>query len=125
MARQQIDHHAVVGRVEVLYDDEGHAVDRRKRVQEFSARVEAAGRGADRDDWKIAIAARGKRTLKRTGSIRLVMPRHDFQAFCNFSRRTPFLRTGQQLIAEYRANCELFRRGQIPPGRVITNPTMV
>ena len=101
MARQQIHHHAVVARVEVLHNDEGHAVDRRKRVQEFPARVEAAGRGADRDDWKIATAARGERTLKPTWSIRLVYDADDFQAFCNFSRRAPLHGNGQKPIAEY------------------------
>ena len=75
MARQQIHHHAVVAGVEVLHNDEGHAVERWKRVQEFPARFEAAGRRADRDDWKITTAARGERTLKPTWSIRLVMLR--------------------------------------------------
>src|ERR1700677_1861356 len=59
MARQQIHHHAVVARVEVLHNDEGHAVDRRKRVQEFPARLEPASRGADRDDGKTGAAADG------------------------------------------------------------------
>src|ERR1700723_723591 len=59
MARQQIHHHAVVARVEVLHNDEGHAVDRRQRVQELPARVEAAGRGADRDDRKTGATADG------------------------------------------------------------------
>src|ERR1700722_8603076 len=59
MARQQIRHHAVVARVEVLHNDEGHAVHRRKRVQELPARVEAAGRGADRDDRKTGATADG------------------------------------------------------------------
>src|ERR1700733_6236766 len=59
MARQQIHHHAVVARVEVLHNDEGYAVDRRKRVQELPARVEAAGRGADRDDRKTGATADG------------------------------------------------------------------
>src|SRR6202142_2403713 len=59
MARQQIHHHAVVARVEVLHNDEGHAVDRRKRVQEFPARVQASSRGADRDDGKTGSAADG------------------------------------------------------------------
>src|ERR1700728_580428 len=60
MARQQIHHHAVVARVEVLHNDEGHAVDRRQRVQELPARVEAAGRGADRDDRKTGATADGE-----------------------------------------------------------------
>src|SRR6202453_4428296 len=60
MARQQIRHHAVVVWVEVLHNDEGHAVNRRKRVQELPARVEAAGRGADRDDRKTGATADGR-----------------------------------------------------------------
>src|ERR1700722_686535 len=59
MARQQIHHHAVAARVEVLHNDEGHAVDRRKRVQELPARVKAAGRGANRHDRKICATADG------------------------------------------------------------------
>src|ERR1700733_5255124 len=59
MAPQQIHHHAVVAWVEVLHNDEGHAVDRRKGVQELPARVEAAGRGADRDDRKTGASADG------------------------------------------------------------------
>ena len=53
VARKQIDHHAVVARVEMLHDDEGHAVDGRQRVQKLPAGVEASGRSADRDDRKI------------------------------------------------------------------------
>ena len=61
MTRQQIHHHAVVARIEVLHDDEGHAVDRRQRAEEFPARVEAAGRSADRDDRKPGRFARRER----------------------------------------------------------------
>ena len=53
VARQQIHHHAVVARVEVLHDDEGHAVDGRQRVQKLPARVKPSGRGADCDDRKL------------------------------------------------------------------------
>ena len=53
VARKQIDHHAVVARVEMLHDDEGHAVDGRQRVQKLPAGVEASGRSADGDDRKI------------------------------------------------------------------------
>ena len=95
MARQQIHHHAVVARVEVLHNDEGHAIDRRKRVQEFPARVEAAGRGADRDDWKIATAARGERTLKPTWSIRLVMTRMTSRHSATFLEEHRSMGTGQ------------------------------
>jgi hypothetical protein len=41
-----------------------------ERVQELPARVEAASRGADSDDWKITTTARGERTLQQTWSIR-------------------------------------------------------
>src|ERR1700677_146278 len=60
MARQQIHHHAVVARIEVLYNDEGDAIGRRKRVQELPASVKAASRGADRDDWKTGATADGR-----------------------------------------------------------------
>ena len=53
VARKQIDHHAVVARVEMLHDDEGRAVDGRQRVQKLPAGVEASGRSADGDDRKI------------------------------------------------------------------------
>ena len=75
MARKQIDHHAIVARVEVLHDDEGHAVGRRKRVQKLPAGVEASGRGADGDDRKLRAAARGDRALKPTRSSRLGLTR--------------------------------------------------
>ena len=71
VAREQIHHHAIVARVEVLDDDEGHAVGRRKRVQKLPASVKAAGRSANRHDRKIRAAAGGKRVLKPTRSIRL------------------------------------------------------
>ena len=109
MARQQIHHHAVVARVEVLHDDEGHAVVRRKRVQKLPAGVKAAGRGADCDDRKIRASAGGERPLKPTRSIRLGDDADDFQAFCNFSRGAPLQWSGRQPIAEFGLNCELFR----------------
>src|ERR1700729_2767011 len=59
MACQQIRHHALVARVEVLHNDEGHAIVCGKRVQELPARVEAAGGGADRDDRKTGATADG------------------------------------------------------------------
>ena len=73
MARQQIHHHAVVARVEVLHDNEGHAVGRRKRVQKLPAGVKPASRSADCDDRKIRAPAGGERPLKPTRSIRLSM----------------------------------------------------
>src|SRR5271165_6896621 len=57
MPCKQIDHHAVVARVEVLHDDEGHAVGRRQRVQKFPARVKAASRSADCDNRKLCRLA--------------------------------------------------------------------
>ena len=39
MTRKQIHHHAVVAGVEVLHDDEGHAVDRRQCIQKLPAGV--------------------------------------------------------------------------------------
>src|SRR3984885_11824667 len=59
MARQQIHHHALVARVEVLHNDEGHAANRGKRVQEFPAGVKPASRGPDRDDGKTGATADG------------------------------------------------------------------
>src|ERR1700721_2768389 len=59
MARQQIRHHAVVAWVEVLHNDEGHPVDRRKRVQELPAGFKPASRGADRDHRKTGATANG------------------------------------------------------------------
>ena len=53
MACKQIDHHAVVTRVEVLHDDEGHASDCRQRVQKLPTSVKAASRSADCDDRKL------------------------------------------------------------------------
>ena len=75
MARQQINHHAIVARVEVLHDNEGHAVGRRKRVQKLPAGVKAASRSADCDDRKIRSRAGGERPLKPMRSIRLDMMR--------------------------------------------------
>ena len=47
MIRKQTDHHAVVTRIQMLDDDEGHARACRQGVQQFFAGVEAAGRRAD------------------------------------------------------------------------------
>ena len=58
VAGQQVHHHAFVGRIEMLDQDEGHAVAGRQRVQQLPAGVEAARRGADPDDDEISDAAR-------------------------------------------------------------------
>jgi hypothetical protein len=63
VARKQIDHHTVVARVEVLHDDEGHAVDGRQRVQKLPAGVKASSRRADRDNRKFRRLA-GRERLR-------------------------------------------------------------
>ena len=50
VARKKIHHHAVVARVEMLHDDEGHAVVGRQPIEKLPAGVKASGRSADRDD---------------------------------------------------------------------------
>ena len=57
-AGQQINHHAFVGRVEMLDQDEGHAVAGRQRLQKLRAGIEATGRGANSDDREAAGTAR-------------------------------------------------------------------
>jgi hypothetical protein len=57
-AGQQIHHHAFVGRVEMLDQDEGHAVACRQRLQKLRARIEATGRGANSDHREAAGMAR-------------------------------------------------------------------
>src|ERR1700729_3627985 len=109
MARQQIHHHAVVAWVEVLHYDEGHAVDRRKRVQELPAGVEAAGRGPDRDDRKTGATADGGELGYPARSLRpnrmLEASRHS-ATFLEEQRP----RNGQRSIAEFGSDYELFRR---------------
>ena len=95
MARQQIHHHAVVARVEVLHDDEGHAIVCGKLVEELPAGVKAASRGADRDDWKITTVARGERTLKPTWSIRLVILRMTSRHSAKFLEERRSMRAGK------------------------------
>jgi hypothetical protein len=52
MASQQIDHHAGMGRIEMLDQDESHPAIGGQRVEELAERVEAAGRRTERDDRK-------------------------------------------------------------------------
>ena len=70
MAGQQITHHARMRRIEVLDQNERHAGAGREGSEQPPGRIEAASRGADRDDWKITTTARGERTLQQTWSIR-------------------------------------------------------
>jgi hypothetical protein len=44
--RQQFRHHTFIGRIEMLHRDEGHAQMGRHCIEEFRARIQAAGRGA-------------------------------------------------------------------------------
>src|ERR1700722_2314972 len=115
MARQQIHHHAVVGRVEVLHDDEGHAVDRRKRIQELPARVEAAGRGGNRHDRKTGAPADGGELGYPARSLRpnrmLEASRHS-AAFLEEQRPTERAKTNSRIrdrlrsISTSRTECE-------------------
>jgi len=59
MSSQQLDHHALVRRIEMLDHDEGHAAVGRERVEEFLKRIEAAGRSADANHREVAILASG------------------------------------------------------------------
>ena len=58
VAGQQVHHHAFVGRIEMLDQDEGHAVAGGQRVHELPAGIEAARRGAYSDDREVRWAAR-------------------------------------------------------------------
>ena len=58
VAGEQVDHHAFVGRIEMLDQDEGHADARRQRVDKLAARIEAAGGGADADHREIPGSGR-------------------------------------------------------------------
>ena len=42
MAGQQLDHHAAMGRIEMLDQDEGHAGVGRQRVEELAKRIQPA-----------------------------------------------------------------------------------
>src|SRR6185437_10340741 len=58
MAGQQLNHHAFVGRVEMLDKNESHAVADAEALHELSARFEAARRRAHPDDQKVIPALR-------------------------------------------------------------------
>ena len=47
---KQIYHHALVGRIEMLHQNKGHAVVTWQGLDQFSARVQPTRRGADPDD---------------------------------------------------------------------------
>ena len=56
VACQQVHHHAVVGRIEMLDQDKGHAVSGWQRAYQLSAGIKAAGRSTDRDDRELVRA---------------------------------------------------------------------
>ena len=67
MRRQQLDHHALVGRVEVLDQDERHAALGGQRCEQGAEGFEPAGGGADRDHREHGVALRD-RPLPRDAS---------------------------------------------------------
>ena len=61
---QQVDHHAFMRRIEMLNEDEGHAIGDRKRADELPASLETAGGRANADNREIERAR--WRTARRT-----------------------------------------------------------
>ena len=59
VASEQVHHHAFVGRVEVLHQDEGHAGIGRQRVDELPTGLKTTCRGANSDDREIRDAVSG------------------------------------------------------------------
>ena len=68
MAGQQIDHHALVRRIEMLDQNEGHAGVGRERVEEPPEGIEAAGRGAEPDDREINTSVRASAMRARSAA---------------------------------------------------------
>jgi hypothetical protein len=58
VAGQQIDHHAFVGRIEMLDKDKSHAYVGWQRVNELATGIKTTRRGAYSDDREVATAAR-------------------------------------------------------------------
>ncbi len=69
VSAQQIDHHALVCRIEVLNDDKGHAAVRRQRSQELLASVETARGCPHRDDWKVARPPGVRGSRRRAAAV--------------------------------------------------------
>ncbi len=95
MAGQQIDHHARMGRVEVLDQNERHAAAGRQRVKKLAGGVEAAGRRADPDDGEGEAPGRSRgfrqgapfrRRPRGGGCSRLRSCRHISPFACSRSR---------------------------------------
>ena len=108
VAGEQVDHHAVVARVEVLDEDEGHAVIGGQRAEQLPAGVEAAGRGADRHDREIRRGCWRKGASESNAAAPPCFVADDFQAFGLFfsSSGTPTGRSSNS-IAQIQ---ELLRR---------------
>jgi hypothetical protein len=66
VAGQQVHHHAFVGRIEMLNQDQGHAVAEGQRAHKLPAGIKATRRGADSDDQKVSGSAR--RTVHLQGA---------------------------------------------------------
>ena len=65
VAGQQVDHHAFVGRIEMLDQDEGHADAGWQRVHELPASIKATRRGAYADNREVPTAATRAARRKR------------------------------------------------------------
>jgi len=66
MAGQQLNHHAFVGRVEMLDENESHAVTDGEALHELSTGIKTARRGAYADEQKVVPASRGPAHRQRT-----------------------------------------------------------
>jgi hypothetical protein len=53
MARQEVDHHAAVRRIEMLNEDKGHAGVGRERVEQLVEGLQPSRRGADTDHQEV------------------------------------------------------------------------
>ena len=69
MADQQVHHHAFVGRIEMLNQDERHAAGGRQCADELPTGVETARRGANSHDRKVVWAIRGAVRLPATSVL--------------------------------------------------------
>jgi|SRR5277367_4363786 len=56
MAGQQIDHHADMCRIEMLDQDKRHAGAGWEGGEQPPGSIEAAGRGAQPDNWEVVVA---------------------------------------------------------------------
>ena len=82
VASEQIDHQALMRRIEMLDQDEGHAAVGRQGVKKLLEGVETTGRGPQSNDWEIHTRALGQRApirlLPRLAGLYRPATRHDF-----------------------------------------------